>query len=321
MAITMRDVAARAEVSLKTVSRVVNHAPHVRPELVDRVEAAMRDLAWRPNPAAQALRSGQTGIIAIALPSLTRSFVARLAEAVVTEATRRGFQADLDPSPSDNRVRQMLGMVGRSCDAVILVDIPYPGLAIAPGAPVVSIMRSHPGADRVMPDLTLAAQLLAGHLQVLGRRDPLLIGFDRFGADQQLFFEAFSAHGLGDRPPIRAVATRADGQAVAAQIITSTPPDAIVAASDDLALGLLSGLAELGVRVPEDMAVASIDNVEDDMFAYPSLTSIDPSPNEMARVALDVVTDRIAGRDATARTWTVPVTLMRRESTMGIGTS
>ncbi len=316
----MREVAARAGVSLKTVSRVVNHEPHISVDVIAKVETAIVELKWRPNASAKALRSGKTGIVAVAVPSLIQPFNACLTEALVSEISHRGLQADVTPSPSESRVRKILNSVGHSADSVILIDLPVSG-TVAAESPVVSLMRPWPGVDCVMPDLMMGASALAKHLDVLALRDPLLIGYDRFGSYEGEIAAFLTNNGFSElRPSAQFVTTRADGYALAGQLLSGNRPDVVLAGSDDLALGLLSGLTEAGVRVPEDIAVVGFDNLEDGLFSFPSLTSLDPGPALISRIALDLITTRQANPGVDRQSVVVPVNLVRRESTLGIGT-
>lgn len=101
MRVTMREVAARANVSLKTVSRVVNGEPHIRPEMQERVRAAIEDLGWTPNLAARTLRTGRTSIVGIVVADLRRPLLASLVETLVTEVDRHGLNAAVEPTHGD----------------------------------------------------------------------------------------------------------------------------------------------------------------------------------------------------------------------------
>ncbi len=96
MAVRLRDVAARAGVSVKTVSNVVNGYVHVSPPTRARVEAAVAELGYRPNLSARSLRGGRSGIIAIAVPELGVPYFAELVQCVVKAASARGFTVLID---------------------------------------------------------------------------------------------------------------------------------------------------------------------------------------------------------------------------------
>jgi DNA-binding LacI/PurR family transcriptional regulator len=342
MAATMRDVAALAGVSVKTVSRVVNLEPHTRPEIVERVRAAIAELKWVPNGAARTLRTGRTGVVGIGVAELRRPYLAALVEALVAEADRRGMPAAVEPTHYDAaRVRALLEARGRYFDGVVLVGA-HPEPLAPEGAltdrPVV-VVQGGPlpagvdaATDRVDEDVAEAASLVAGHLAVMGRERPVLLGADRalrVGEEptsaSAVLRGALLAAGIG-RPDVPAVqldgvADRRAGLRAARAALERHPDgDALVCVNDEVAIGALAALAAHGVDVPGRIAVIGHDKIDDGRFSTPSLTTIDPGPSRLARAALDLLSDRLAGAaPASPRSVTLPVELVRRESTLGIG--
>src|SRR3954452_2600169 len=140
MAATLHDVAHLAGVSIKTVSNVINDYPHIRPATRERVEAAIAELGYQPNLSARSLRSGRTGVISLALPELSLSYFAELADSVIKAAERRGLTVLLEQTGGDReRELDMLHSARRSLsDGLLfsplglgqedagLVSVPYP---------------------------------------------------------------------------------------------------------------------------------------------------------------------------------------------------
>ena len=111
---------------------------------------------------------------------------------------------------------------------------------------------------------------------------------------------------------------RADGAQAARALLAVGPlPDAVVCFNDLLALGLLRGLAEAGVRVPDDIAVIGIDDVEDGRYVRPSLSTVALDKRQIADAAVELLAARVAGDEAPARTVTARHRLIVRESTVG----
>jgi DNA-binding LacI/PurR family transcriptional regulator len=111
---------------------------------------------------------------------------------------------------------------------------------------------------------------------------------------------------------------RADGAAAAPALLAAGPlPDAVVCFNDLLALGLLRGLAEAGVRVPDDIAVIGVDDVEDGRYVRPSLSTVALDKRQIADAAVELLAARVAGDDAPPRTVTAGHRLVVRESTAG----
>lgn len=118
--------------------------------------------------------------------------------------------------------------------------------------------------------------------------------------------------------PTVAEYSRAEGaRAMAALLRRDPPPDAVFCFSDLLALGALRTLAREGVRVPADVAVVGFDDIEEAGYATPTLTTVAPDRQALARSALELLEDRIAGRDVAPRDRRVPHRLVVRESTGG----
>ncbi|MBZ2197428.1 LacI family DNA-binding transcriptional regulator [Ruania sp. N2-46] len=333
----MRDVAALAGVSLKTVSRVVNSEPHIRPETVARVRDAIASLGWVPNGNARALRTGRTGVIGIAVAGLRRPYLAALVEALVSETDRRGLQAAVEPSHGDpERIRAVLDGRGPSYDGVVLIGDDGAGLPLD-GAltdrPVVVVQGDDADADVVLDDVASAMGMVTRHLAVLGRRRPLLLGGDR-GADRgprtpgvlaepgAVTRAALAAAGFEATVPV----IRPDGEwdrgwgaAAAVDALAAHPEtDVLICVNDEVALGALSALTARGVDVPGEVALLGYDNLDDGWFSTPSLTTVDAGPARLARAALDLLAERIAGTvPAVPRRVVLPVELVRRESTLG----
>ncbi|MFI7128713.1 LacI family DNA-binding transcriptional regulator [Nonomuraea sp. NPDC050153] len=331
MRVTMREVADRAGVSIKTVSRVVNGEPHIRPEKVRRVHAAIDELGWVPNRAARALRTGLVGVVGIAVTELRRPYLAGLVEALVTEADRWGMLAAVEPTHGDPaRLEAVLAARGKTFDGVVLVGpavLIGSAVLVGPvgdgldGRPVVVVQGGAAEVDRievdrVQEDVAEAAALMARHLAVMGRSRPALLG-----AHQDELRAALAASGPEAVPcaELGEVADRRAGARAAVQVLERHPEiDALLCVNDEVALGALAALVKHGVDVPGRVAVAGYGNLEDGRFSTPSLTTIDPGPARLARSALELLADRLAGTaPRQPRAVVSPVELIRRESTLG----
>jgi len=326
MATTMRDVAALAGVSIKTVSRVVNAEPHTRPEVVAPVRAAIAELGWTPNTSARTLRTGRTGTIAIAVEGLRRPYLAALVEVVVDEVARRGLDATVEPTRGDPRhLRSVITAIGQMYDGVVVIgELPPRVLEEGPEPPPVVVLQgagSGVSLDQVNEDAAGGSALLARHLVVMGRSRPVILSAS--AGNEGVLRDALAAVGIaaGQVPavPCGAPRDRASGVAAAREALMRHPEaDAYVCANDEVALGALVTLAAEGVECPEQVAVLGSGNLVDGRFSAPSLTTVDPHPTAMARAALDLLADRIDGRwNGGPRPVTIPVDLIRRESTMG----
>ncbi|WP_022917399.1 LacI family DNA-binding transcriptional regulator [Ruania albidiflava] len=333
----MRDVAGRAGVSVKTVSRVVNGEPHIRPETRQLVHAAITELAWVPNAAARTLRTGRTGVVAIAVTELRRPALALITEALVREVDGHGLHAAVEPTHDDPaRIEDILARIGRTFDGVLMVRPPElavplpddvalvvvdgsPGAALGEGVSVEGSGTDEMAAfDRVSCDLEEIAALITRHLAVMSRHRPVLIGHPR--AAEHVLRQRLRGAGLDpDAPmvPINPANARSGGYQAAQRVLAECgATDALVCADDEIAMGALSGLAHAGISVPDRVAVIGCGNLDDGQFSTPSLTTVDLGVERMARTAADLLVARLAGGPPQPPV-TCPVALVRRESTLG----
>lgn len=335
MPATMRDVATRAGVSIKTVSRVVNREAHVRPETVRRVLTAIGELGWVTNEAARSLRTGRTNRVGIAVSELRRPYLAMLVEALVHEADRRGLTSVVEPTHDDPaRLARVSGGLGQHFDGLLVVAprrLPVEVVTTLGDGGSAVVIQGGPLAgslDSVGDDVVEAVALVARHLAIMGRRAPVLLGPDRAlapGEEAPSSALRASLQTSGIDPvsvlyvALDGAATRTAGATAATEALRRRPDlDALVCVNDEVALGALSTLVAAGVTVPDDVAVIGYDALSDGAFSTPSLTTVDPVPDRLARTAVTLLVERLAGEaPADPRSVVLPVQLLRRESTMG----
>jgi len=333
----LKDVAERAGVSIKTVSNVVNGYLHVRADTRDRVERAIRELQYRPNLSARSLRAARSGVVALALPELDVPYFAELARHIVAAAETRGWTVLIDQTEgSRERERVVVDGIRRE-----LIDgLIFSPLALTAGdlagrsdaTPMVLLGERIGGsdlvADHVVVDNVAAARAATSHLVELGRRRIAAIGAQQIasGVTARLRLRGYRAAlrraGLGfDESLVRPAPAyhRADGAAAMAALLDlPEPPDAVFCFNDLLALGALRTLLRSGVRVPEDIAVVGFDDIEDGRYATPTLSTVKPDKAEIARLAVELLADRLAGdRDTAPRELVAGHELVIRESTTG----
>jgi DNA-binding LacI/PurR family transcriptional regulator len=307
---SLKHVAERAGVSVKTVSNVVNGYPHVRPETRARVEEAIAALDYRPNLSARNLRRGRTGLIALAVPELDNPYFAELTRHVVTAAAARGWTVLVDQTDGDlEREREVaVGIRDHLVDGLILSPLALSGAEVAGGpdpTPTVLIgEHGHGAADHVMVDNVAAAREATAYLAGLGRTRIAAIGAQDTpeGASARLrlagYRAALAAAGLTPDPSLIVAAARwhrADGAAAIRRLFDGIRPDAVFCFNDALALGALRALHDLGLRVPQDVAVVGYDGVDDGRYSVPSLTTVEPDIALLARRAVDLLAERVAG--------------------------
>jgi DNA-binding LacI/PurR family transcriptional regulator len=335
MPISLRDVAAHAGVSVRTVSNVANGFAHVAPDTRRRVQRAIDDLGYRPNTAARQLRRGRTETISLVVPEIASPYFAELASLTVRIAEERGWTVHIDQTDgtAERERRMIAGPVGQSVDGVICspwaVD-PEELSRLATGPLVLLGERAGAGRlDHVAIDNVAASAAATEHLAGLGRRRIAAVGAqphlhnDTARLRLEGYRSALAAAGLPAPDelvvPVRTL-HRPDGAAAMARLLTLPEPvDAVFCFTDELALGAVRTLAEHGLRVPHDVAVVGFDDIVDGRYAVPSLTTIAPDKEQLARLALDCLADRIADPDRPDRDLVAGHRLLVREST-GNGT-
>ena len=341
----IKDVARLAGVSEKTVSNVLNDYVHVSEATRRAVRQAIDELGYRVNLAGRHLRRGRTGILALVVPQLAVPYFAELAELVVREAEQRAHTVLVHQTHGD-RDRELAALDGFGADfadGVILSPLALTRQDLErhdPAAlPVVLLGEAMERgvADHVAIDNEAAAREATAHLLALRRRRIAVVGGrDAPGpgtaeARTRGCRAALAAAGVPQEAAlVRPVPgfVMAEGARATAELLRETrPPDALLCLNDELALGALRAVHEAGLRVPRDVAVAGFDDVERGRFSVPSLTTVSPDKAALARLAVELLLNRVeaarpagtAGERAPAppRERVVPHRLVVRESTGG----
>ena len=333
--VSLKDIAQRAGVSVATVSNVVNGYRPVGAATRQRVQQAIDELGYSPNLSARHLRSGRTGIIALAIPELNNPYFAELADAAIREAGDHGYTVLLDYTDGD-REKELLVSQGfraqvidglilspvqldrvdvlnrRSDTPMVLVgesvyDVPYDHIAIDNVAASVAAMRNLLDLGRRRIAFVGAQAEMnrqPAHLRLLGYREALLSAGLRYESKLVVTTDYFG---------------RADGAAGLRQLMRARrPPEAIFAYNDLIAIGILRAAIELGVRVPEDVAVVGFDDIEEGRYSNPTLTTISPDKSRIGSQAVNCLIGRLNGtRHARPEEVQVPFKLIARESTLG----
>ncbi len=337
---TLRDVAVIAQVSIKTVSNVVNDYPHIRPETRRRVLDAIDLLGYRPNVSARGLRSGRTGIIGLAVPALRESYFAELADAIIRAADDRGLGVMVQQTNGDREAELLAVSGGRTkfLDGLLFSPVSLgqgDTAALAVDYPLVLLGERIFGGptDHVSMHNTSSARAAVEHLLRGGRRRIAVIGALKGELDDaplgassaslrlRGYRDALAAAGVDVAPElIRATPSwsrSAGAEATRRLLDEGVPFDGLFALNDTLGLGALRALGEAGVDVPADVAVIGFDNIEDTRFSVPSLSSVDPGRDTIALLALDMLIERLAekGERMPPRTLKPDFRVIAREST------
>jgi LacI family transcriptional regulator len=298
------DVAARAAVSMKTVSRVMNGEPHVRPHLKQRVTEAVEELGYRPNLAARQLAGNRSFLIAYLFSNASVSYTTAMLMAAALECRDLGYHLVAEPIDPDG---DTAGMVRHALqrlrpDGVILTPplsddlealsvIESSGIALVRIAGSVESYGTIIGIDSYRPCCALMHHLLdLGHRRIGMVAPPLThsVAQRRYEA----YVDSLSQAGIEIDPQLVArgdFAFRSGAAAAAHLLDVGNRPTAIFAANDGMALGVMSEAQRRGLRVPEDLAVAGFDDSPAGRMHWPPLTTVRQPLGEMARRAASLL--------------------------------
>jgi DNA-binding LacI/PurR family transcriptional regulator len=307
----LKDVAALAGVSFKTVSNVVRGEGRVSPATRERVQRAIDELGYQPNDSARHLRTGRSGIVMLAVPELLSPYFAELAAAFIAAAKERPCTVLIEETQGDpeEELRVAGGTVSPLIDGVVLSPLRLDQERLARRQrrfPLVLLGEQdyEVAADHVLIDNEAAAREATEHLLAQGHRRIAVLGHQELPAfatsakRMRGYEQALAAAGLALDPQLAPVVSHYDRDQGAAGMrrLLALPerPDAVFCFADVLASGALRAAHEAGVAVPREMAMVGFDDVEESRFAVPALTSVRPDREEIARLALDALLERIS---------------------------
>lgn len=328
-------MARLAGVSFKTVSNVLNDHPQVRDTTRDRVIAAVNELGYRRNLTARNLRMGRSGAISLAVPELSQSFFAQLADDVIQVAAQKALVVLVEQTGGDRDRELEVLRSPRLAQADGLLFSPLglrpedaqPELLATPTVVLGEPLFAGP-VDHITMQHRAAARAATEHLLSIGRRRIVLLGAHdgetatvadlRHSGYREALHDAGVPLDSALVVPIDIWSRPNGARAMAALLDTGSAFDAVFAMNDDLALGALRALQERGIRVPEDVALMGFDDIADAQFSFPSLTTVEPGRHEIARLAVEYLIERVGEADASpvpARTTAPDFSLVVREST------
>ncbi|MFC0436024.1 LacI family DNA-binding transcriptional regulator [Kutzneria buriramensis] len=322
VAVTIRDVARQAQVSVATVSRALTSPDLVRATTRERVLAVAADLGYQPNLAARGLITGKTGNIGIVVPDLNNPFFTGVLKGVQNQArlaSHAVFVADSDEDPAAEE--QLVRAMAKQVDGVILCS---PGIdeqqvrELAESTTLVLLNRRMRGVPAALMNSGSGLRQVIDHLVALGhhriaylngprtswsnkeRRRGLRIAVQRHDVDLV---------DMGPFPP------RYEGGLQAADLAMAENVTAIVAYNDIMALGVLARLRDRGVRVPDDVSLTGFDDLMFGALCQPPLTTVAMPVVPAGRLAVDLLLDRLANRDAEVRQDELDTQLIVRATT------
>ena len=329
---TIRDVAARAEVSVATVSHVINGTRKVAPETAKRVRQTMKELAYRPNAVAQSLRTRKTHAIGAVVSDITNPFFATLVRGAEDAAIEAGYSlivcnSDESPEKEDRYIRLLQR---RQMDGLLISPVGNgSGLSVQElpqeQMPFVFVDRRAGGieADAVLSDNSGGAYQATCHLIGQGHhRIGLILGIngattteERHRGYQQALTEAKI---LVSKDLIVCGGYRVEGGRKATRTLLAfrDPPTAIFSTNNLMTVGVLQELSYQKVAIPQEMAVVGFDDLTWAELFQPPLTVVIQNPYEIGKMAVKILLPRLdEEKKDSAKEVRLPVKLRIRGST------
>lgn len=336
---TIRDVARHAQVSVGTVSNVLNDSPLVRDETRERVLAAIKNLKYHPKAAARSLTTQRTNTIGMVRTELRPGhplvepdpFIFDLIDGVSNAAIESGTGLTfwtIPVGPSEMTLYQRV-VLGQQVDGLILFAVRHhdPRIAFLKETGFPFVVFGHDGLDNhahwIDVDGTYAIELAVQHLAEFGHRR---IGYispphEQYLAQQRWagFVNGMRAHELpfDDHLLYEGDFTEHSGEAGAQVLLAqSNPPTAIICNNDRMAFGAMRAIQSHGLRVGQDVSVVGFDDITLAQFYHPSLTTIRQPVREIGQLLFELLQTIIAGEPGEALSGTlVKPSLSIREST------
>lgn len=335
MSLTIEDIAALAQVSRSTVSRVLNHHPGVKASVRARVQQIIREQNYAPKAAARSLASSRADTIGLLIPrsaavSLGDPFIASMIQAIFEASVQQHYFAMLAMLTADMEASFYHRILrSRHFDGVIMfssdIDDPILPLMIKDGGPFVVIGR-HPyfvNVTSVDVENREGAREAVAHLIALGHRRIGIINgqlqMEAAQARRDGYKQALLEAGISIDPELMVEGHYSDTASHQAMLKLLDLPDrvtAVFAASDGMAVGALRAIRDRGLRIPEDVAVVGFDDLPLAQYTSPPLTTVRQPLNDMAAHAVRVLIEQIRGQGPTASV-RLPARLVVRASSGG----
>jgi LacI family transcriptional regulator len=335
---TIDDVAELAGVSIKTVSRVVNHEPNVRPSTQEKVEHAIAKLEYRPNPSARNLASHRARLIVLVYDDMSAydapsaQYIIKMQEGALRACRPEGFDLLIHPckhadSDAGTKLQEQIGQVRPSGIVVAAPLSNMPAIVDAVKATNTPYVRMSTGTGNgdqyevATNDREISAEMTR-YLASLGHTSIAFIKGDpaakavgnRFSGYQ----DGLEQSGLPYAEELVAEGDQSigSGEKCAAQLLQlEHPPTAIFAANDDMAAGVVRVASRMGIRIPEQLSVAGCDDIALAQAIFPSLTTIRQPLRDMTEAASRALIEGSRGALHDAGLATIPGTIQIREST------
>lgn len=330
---TIIDVAKEAQVSKSTVSLVLNGSERVHPDTAEKVWDAIKALNYVPNRAARALQSGHSNLIGLIVSDITNPYYSELVRSVSVAARQQqvdvvtldlNYDSDL-MLPNLERLKEYkpdgLLLFTHDNSQSVLNNLEQSGIP----AVLLNWGVASSRISKLTIDYESGMHALMAHLVDLGHKKLAFIaGLEKYG-DKSGKINAFqtAVAALGEQldEPLLLQSNLSLNHEMATNVVDNlmllSPeerPTAIVAANDLMAISIMHALQESGIRVPEQMSLVGIDDIDFASFTRPTLTTLRQPRRQIGRMAFDMLQDLLNGRDGIATAQSISLRLITRAS-------
>lgn len=301
--VTVRDVAKHAEVSVTTVSYVLNKRGSIGEETRQRVLKAAKKLGYQQNRAAQSMKTGRSNILGLVFPNIVNPFFASLAQSVLLEAQRKGYQVFLvDTEGSyDNEKRAVQGLIQQGVDGIVVFPVDDSDSFLEGGldVPVVVLDRDVSNVDLVQAEYYAGGQMIAEYLQGLGHKKFGMLDGPQVVASARARSKGF-VDGLGKGAKLVWRLEQAYEMDLTEEALDKLDASvtAIVCGNDLIAIATILALRSRGIAVPEDVSVVGFDDILFASKISPTLTTIRMPADAMGIEAVNLLKRRLDGDTA-----------------------
>ncbi|MFI3332733.1 MAG: LacI family DNA-binding transcriptional regulator [Rikenellaceae bacterium] len=332
--VTIKDIAKHLTISVSTVSRALSDDKNIRTETREKVVAAAKELGYRPNPVATNLKFGRTNTVGVIVPEMTTPFASQVIGGVQEVLNDKGIKVIIaESNESWQRERENLATMERFMVDGIMVSLcdyernrdEYMRL-LDSGMPIIFFDRipHKMEVSRVIVDDYIKAFFLTEHLLRSGRKrivhlegpNYIYNSKERLKGYQDALskFKADSSSEL----IIKSGVSFEDGAAAAKQLLEQKIEfDALFAFTDTLAIGAMNYLRDAGLRIPEDVAIASFSGTILSTIVHPQLTTVESPLRQMGHHAAELIIEKINNHDAPTRSIVLDAEIVLRASSEG----
>jgi len=329
--VTIYDVAREANVSMATVSRVVNGNPNVKPTTRKKVLEAIDRLGYRPNAVARGLASKKTTTVGVIIPDISSIFYSELARGIEDIATMYKYNIILSNSDqnTDKELHLLNTMLGKQVDGIVFMggNITDVHVEEFKRSPVPIVLAASVEEQAQTPSVNInyeqaiydSVQLLVekGHKRIAFVSGPMsepinsvrkLAGYKRALEEAGIAFDD-SLVAEGDYSYDSGI------EALAHLLEQSDKPTAVIAATDEMALGVIHGAQDRGVSIPEDLEVIGFDNTRLSLMVRPQLTTVVQPTYDIGAVAMRLLTKLMNKEQVDDQIVELPHRIEERQST------